>query len=134
MISRKLKLILFLTLGLIYLHGLEEVISGFQFDDPWMVWAGNLVDTKTEVFYWTFHLMWWILVPIAIILIVGNRRWIYSLLALFGLVYFTELHHTLKGILAGSYFPGMITGIIYPILGVFYWRQLIKDWREYAKT
>lgn len=130
MISNKLKFILFLTLGLIYLHGLEEIITGFSFDDPWMVYFGNLVETKTEVFYWTFHIMWWILVPVGIILLIGSKKWMYSLLALFGIVYFTELHHVIKAIIAGHYYAGMITASLYPILGIFYWKELLNNWRK----
>ncbi|MSU25947.1 MAG: hypothetical protein EXS44_01645 [Candidatus Levybacteria bacterium] len=117
-------------MALVYLNGLEEILSGFQFDDPWMVWFGNLFETKTEVFYWTFHIMWWILVPVAVFLLIGGRKMVYTLLALFGLVYFTEIHHTLKGLLSDGYYPGMVTSVIYPILGIFYWRQLSKDWKR----
>ncbi len=124
MIAKKLKIILILTLGLVYLHGLEEFLSGFPFNDPWMVFFGNLVETKTQVFYWTFHAMWWILVPVGVILLIGNRRWIHALLVLFGIIYVIELHHVIKGVLSGGYYPGMITGMIYPILGFFYWKEL----------
>lgn len=130
MISKKLKTILLLTLGLIYLHGLEEIVSGFQFDDPWMVWFGNLFQTKAEVFYWSFHLMWWLLIPVSLLLIFGGRKWTYILLALFGSVYFVELHHPVKALLFGYYYAGMITGMLYPILGIFYWKELIRIWRN----
>lgn len=130
MISKRLLNILILTLGLIYLHGLEEIISGtFPFNDPWMVYFGNLFGTKTEVFYWTFHGMWWLLVPIGIILLRGSRKLVFSLLTLFGILYFIELHHPIKAILAGHYYPGMITGLMYPILGFFYWKELLKNWK-----
>ena len=130
MLSKKLKLILLLTLVLIYLHGLEEFLSGFPFNDPWMVFFGNLFETKTQVFYWAFHIMWWILVPVGIILLMGGKKLIYILLMLFGVIYVTELHHVIKSISAGHYYPGMITGLMYPILGFFYWKELIKNWRK----
>ena len=134
MVSKRLKTILLLTLGIIYLHGLEEVISGFQYDDPWMIWFADFFSTKTEVFYWSFHIMWWLLIPISLLFIFGGRKWTYFLLSLFGLAYFIELHHPIKALVFSRYYPGMITGLLYPVVGIFYWGQLIKDWRNYAKT
>lgn len=131
MITNKLKKILILTLGLIYIHGLEEIISGtFAPNDPWMVFFGNLFETRAEVFYWSFHIMWWVLVPIGIILLTGNRKLILSLLSLFGILYFIELHHPIKAILAGHYYPGAISGLFYPVLGFFYWKELFKNWSK----
>ncbi len=81
-------------------------------------------------FYRDFHIMWWILVPVGIILLIGNKKWVNSLLILFGIVYFIELHHIIKGVTAGYYYPGMITALFYPIVGFFYWKELLKNWRS----
>jgi|SRR3989344_2211887 len=134
MIPKNLKNVLILTLALIFAHGVEEVVSGFYAQDSWMIFFGNLFNTKAEVFYWSFHIMWWILVPVGVILLIGSKRLVYLLLTLFGLLYITELHHVIKGVFAWHYYPGMITGIIYPFLGVFYWKELLISWRKYGRS
>lgn len=135
MISKKLKTILYITLILIFLHGLEEVISTFPVNDSWMIFFGNFFQTKTEVFYWTFHIMWWILVLVGVGLLSGNRKIVLGILTVFGVLYFTELHHVIKALITRQfqYYPGMLTGLAYPILGIFYWKELIVNWRKYDK-
>lgn len=132
MISDKLKHIFLLSLLLIYSHGLEEIINGFQFSDSFMIYGANIFNTTAEIFYWFSHLIWWISLPILFFLF-NKKRLGLLLLTLYGLVFFIELHHPIKGLLAGSYYPGMITAMFYPIFGVFYWRQIIKDWKSTKK-
>lgn len=129
MISKKLNKIFLLSLVLIGLHGLEEIMTGFQYQDSFMIFGGNLFSTKTEVFYWSSHMMFWLLLIISFLLIQG-KKWVLRLMALFGLIFFVEIHHLIKAFLIGSYYPGMITAVFYPILGFFYWRQLLKEWKQ----
>lgn len=129
MISNKLKRIFLISLILIYAHGIEEIIGGFQYFDSFMVYGANLFNTTPEIFYWVSHLVWWVSLPILFLLFSKNRLGL-PLMTLYGIVFFIELHHPIKGILVGSYYPGMITALFYPIFGVFYWQQIIKDWKK----
>jgi len=81
-----------------------------------------------ETFYWGFHVIWWLLLPSAYIFF-RKSPILLPLLTLFSIVFAFELHHIVKAAIAGQYYPGMITAIFYPILGVFFYKELIQNWR-----
>ena len=132
MASHKLKRLFSLSLLLIYAHGVEEIINNFQYSDSFMVYGANLFNTTPEIFYWVSHLIWWPSLPILFLLFRKNRLGLF-LMTLYGFVFFIELHHPIKGLLAGSYYPGMITALLYPIFGGVYWKQIIEDWKMARK-
>ena len=128
MVSDKLRHLFLLSLLLIYAHGVEEIVNGFQDSDSFMIYGANLFNTTPEIFYWVSHLIWWAFLPI-LFLLFNKKRLGLILMTLYGFVFFIELHHPIKGLLVGSYYPGMITAMLYPIFGIFYWKQIIKDWK-----
>ncbi|MBI2595722.1 HXXEE domain-containing protein [Candidatus Daviesbacteria bacterium] len=121
----KLKHIFLLSLLLIYAHGVEEIINGFQYSDSFMVYGANLFNTTPEIFYWISHLIWWFSLPLLFLVFNKSRLGLF-LMTLYGFVFFIEIHHSIKGFLAGRYYPGMVTAMLYPIFGIFYWRQLFS--------
>lgn len=129
MVTKRLKYIILIALGLIYAHGLEEIITGFYLSDSTMELLGSYFNLSTQSFYWVSHAVWWIGLAILsfVVLIKGKLLW---LLSLFGIVFFIELHHIGKAIFTGNYYPGMLTAILYPLLGIFYWKELIRNWRK----
>lgn len=128
MISKRLKYIIFIALVLIYTHGLEEIFTGFYLNDSTMKFLGDYFNITGESFYWISHAIWWIVLPLLayVVVVKGKMLW---LLVLFGLVFFIELHHFAKAIFARSYYPGMLTAILYPIIGIIYWRELFKNYK-----
>jgi len=132
MLSNKLKHLFLLSLILIYAHGVEEIINNFQYSDSFMVYGANLFNTMPEIFYWVSHLISWPSLPILFLLFRKNRLGLF-LMTLYGFVFFIELHHPIKGLLIGSYYPGMNTAMVYPIFGIFYWKQIIEDWKMARK-
>lgn len=128
MISKKLKLLFLLTLILIAAHGVEEFNTKFLYIDESNRFFANLLNTKEEIFYWAFHIMWWLMLIVVYLLIMGGK-WALIPLTLFGIVYVFEIHHMFKGFQTGGYYPGMLTALFYPVLGIFYWKELIKNWR-----
>src|SRR3989344_802104 len=132
MISDKLKHIFLLSLLLIYAHGVEEIINGFQYSDSFIVYGANLSNTTPEIFYWVSHLIWWFSLPILYLLFNKSRLGLF-LMTLYGFVFFVELHHPIKGLIASRYYPGMITAMLYPIFGIFYWKLIIIDWKMTRK-
>ena len=127
MVSKRLTFLFITALGLIYLHGLEEVLTGFPHVDPFMKFGANFFNTSSEGFYWISHIfLWWLPIPL-IFLIFRKTTLILLLLALFGIVFFFEIHHLIKAFVAQSYYPGMITAFFYPILGVFFYKELLKN-------
>lgn len=130
MISNKFKKIFLLGLALIYLHGIEEILFGFwKVDSVLMTWNDFLVSIPQAVYY-ASHIAWWILlIPIALLVVGG--RWSLAGLALFGIVWFIEIHHLVGAIfITHSYYPGMVTALLYPIVGVFYYRELIQNFKK----
>lgn len=126
MITKKLNILFIASLLLIYLHGVEEIITGFQHYDSFMVTGARIFQTSTEIFYWVSHILWWLLLPTLFVLFRNTRVGLY-LLVLYGFVFLVELHHPIKALLAQSYYPGMITALFYPIFGFVYWRELFKN-------
>jgi len=47
-------------------------------------------------------------------------------IAMAGLLVF-ELWHIYKAVSVGGYYPGLYTGLLLPIVGYFYWRELIVN-------
>lgn len=127
MISKRLRFLFLLSLLLVAAHGVEEVSTGFLYRDSFIKYFADL-GSREEVFYWTFHIMWWFLLIVSFLFTLSSK-WALRLLTLFGVVFIFEIHHVIKGIITWNYYPGMITGFFYPILGIFYWRQVLKDWR-----
>ena len=128
MVSKSLRKLFLISLLLIYAHGVEEIINGFQHLDSFMVYGANLFNTTPEIFYWVSHLIWWIFLPMLFLLFNKSRLGL-LLLTLYGFVFIIELHHPIKGFLARNYYPGMITALFYPIYGIFYWKQVARDWK-----
>lgn len=124
----KLNKLFLISLVLIYLHGLEEIVTGYQLTDSFMVYFASIFNTSTEKFYWVSHTVWWVSLPV-LYLLLSKTKYAFHLLSLYGLVFFLEVHHLAKAILSLSYYPGMGTAFFYPIFGVFYWRQILQDWR-----
>lgn len=130
MLSERLKKLFIISLLLIYAHGIEEVITGFQYNDSFMIFFADYFNTTPELFYWISHLIWWISLPLLFILFKPHRLGL-PLMILFSIVFVVEIHHVIKGLVSGSYYPGMVTALVYPVMGFFFWKQLIQDLRKY---
>lgn len=134
MISDKLKKILLLGLVLIYAHGAEEILFGFwKVDSVLMTWNDSLISIPQAVYY-ASHIAWWLLlIPIALLAMGG--KWALRGLALFGIVWFIEIHHVLGAIFVTHvYYPGIATAILYPVVGIFYYKELIQNFSRQRKT
>lgn len=52
-----------------------------------------------------------------------------SFLTFWGLTFILELHHIIRVLIAGSYYTGLFTAIVYVLFGFIYWRELIMNYR-----
>jgi len=129
MASKKLQQLFLVSLALIYLHGLEEILTGYQYQDSFMIFGANLFGTGPETFYWVSHILFWFALPV-LYLAFKNSSFGLVLAGIFGLLFVVEFHHLVKGLVGLGYYPGTITALFYPILGTFFWRQWLKDWRS----
>ncbi|KKW22594.1 MAG: hypothetical protein A2W52_02485 [Candidatus Taylorbacteria bacterium RIFCSPHIGHO2_02_49_25] len=128
MISRKLKVVFGLSIPLFILHGIEEYRTGFYNVDklyqfifrPFSEMSGN------QVMFITFQIMLWLLLVVSFLL-VASERWRLRMIAVLGVVYILELQHIWKAVVSWSYHPGLITALAFPVIGFFFWRELIKS-------
>lgn len=129
MVTKKLKEIFLITLIPIYLHGIEEIFTGFAKTDYFMQIGASFLQISPHQFYWISHLLFWVSLPLLYLLFNKKKVAIY-LFSLFSVFFVVELHHIIKAIFVNDYYPGLLTALIYPIIGVFYYKELIASWRK----
>ena len=135
MISRKLKTIFALSIPLFILHGIEEYQTGFYSNDELyqFVFRPFLEMSWHQVMFATFQVMLWLLLLVSFAM-VASERWRLRMMVVWGFVYIFELHHIWKAIVLGSYYPGLITAFMFPLVGYFFWKELIKSWNKGKTT
>lgn len=128
--SPKLQKLFLLSIPVFIFHGLEEYLTGFYTIDNvsrfFFGYAGNMTSLQSS--FLTFQVMIGILMIVAYLLL--TRRWVLQIATFFGLLFFFELHHFVKAISVGGYYPGLITALFFPILGFLYWKELLKEWSK----
>jgi len=127
MISSKLRFYILLSIPLFIAHGLEELFTGFADIDP--IFANvfaifNLPVNGTS--FLIFQIAAWIAL-ILIYLKLGQNRWSTFFAVLVGLIYFLELHHIFQSVFRGEYYSGLITALAFPVIGFFFWRELLRS-------
>jgi len=128
MISKKLKAIFGVSIIAFIVHGLEEYFTGFYDIDPIFGWVFNIFSTMSvpQATFLLFQIMFWLALTVLFIAITSDK-WRLRLMVISGLIYILELHHFAQAISREGYSPGLISAFIFPIIGFFYWRELIKS-------
>lgn len=130
MISQKLKTIFLLSISLSIIHGIEEYITGFyatdNFSKLFFSYSENMSAIQSS--FVTFQAMFWLILIIPAILII-RPKWQIYVMVIPGLIYIFEFHHLITALMIFGYYPGSLTAILFPFIGFFYWKQLIKDWK-----
>ena len=134
MISTKLKTIFAISIPLFIAHGVEEIMTGFYSVDAWDAYLFQPFAQLSlhGVMFVTFQLMLWLLLIVSLALLSGDR-WRFRMLAVIGVVYVFELHHVFKAILAGGYYPGLITSLAFPVIAYFFWKEWIAVYKNIKK-
>ena len=97
MITKKFKFIIVLLIITIYLHGLEEIVTGFYKNDWIMNYFSSFFISIPQTQYYASHITWWLMIGPALLLVFeGKLRLI--VLTIFGLFFFIELHHLIDAI------------------------------------
>lgn len=133
MISKRFKKIILLLIVVIYLHGLEEIVTGFYKNDWIMKYFSSFFQTIPQAQYYASHITWWLMIGPALLLALGGKWRLYAL-TLFGLFFIVELHHLIDALRILNYYPGVITNILFEILGIFYWKELLFTWKNYGRN
>ncbi|MEK7570961.1 MAG: HXXEE domain-containing protein [Patescibacteria group bacterium] len=132
MLSKKLKRLFIFSIIVVYLHFFEEIISGFYHNDWIMLYFSSLFQTIPQATYYSSHIIWILMIGPVALLVLGGK-WTLRVLTLYGIFFIFELHHLIDAIRTFNYYPGVITNIVFEIIGVFYWKELIKSWRKVNK-
>lgn len=118
-----------LSIVVVYLHFIEEVIAGFYKHDWIMNYFSSFFQTIPQAQYYASHITWILLIGPASLLVLGGK-WTLKVLTLYGIFFIFELHHLIDAIRTFSYYPGVITNIAFEIIGFFYWKELLNNWRK----
>lgn len=116
-----------------YIHGIEERLTHFYQYDPLTQFISRIFDSIPQGVYWTFNVTWWLLLAVALAFLAGEK-WTLRILTLYGLVFIFELSHIIPALISWSYYPGLLSALVYCLVGIFYWRELIKTWKHPSST
>lgn len=127
MITPRLKYIFGASIPLFILHGTEELLTGFYNLDQWDEWIFGLLPFVSihQAMFATFQFMLWLLLIVAFILLLGER-WRFYMLTLLGVTFVFELHHPIKALIAGGYYPGLLTSLLFPVVAFLFWREWLR--------
>ena len=130
MISNKLKTIFIISIPIFIAHGVEEIYTGlFNVDSHVAYMFGKLATLpEMKAIFVLFQIMLWFTLIVSALLI-SNEKWRLRLMIIPGLVYIYELHHFWKAFETWGYYPGLITAIAFPVIGFFFWKELIKNYK-----
>src|SRR3990167_941357 len=133
MISKKLKTIFYISIPIFITHGLEEIFNGFYNID----WSTKLVIgflnemSVPQATFIVFQVMIW-LTFIVFAFLIASEKWRLRLMILPGIIYIFEFHHIWKTLESWSYYPGVITAIVFPFIAFFFWKELLKNWKNHV--
>ncbi|MBI5469830.1 HXXEE domain-containing protein [Candidatus Kaiserbacteria bacterium] len=127
MISLKLRIIFYTSIPLFVAHGMEEYINHLYNVHSSFKWLFSYFDSMAipQATFLLFQIAFWLLLIISAVLLSGEK-WRLYMMILPGLIFIFELHHFWKAYASWNYYPGVITAIGFPILGFFYWKELIR--------
>lgn len=127
MISSRLKTIFALSIPVFIAHGIEEYFTGFYNLDHWDEWIFGLLPFTSihEAMFATFQVMFWLLLIVSLLLLLSEKMR-FHMLAFVGVIYIFELHHPIKALLAGGYYPGLITSLAFPIIAFLFWKEWLR--------
>jgi hypothetical protein len=127
MISKRLKIIFFISIPVFIAHGLEEYVTEFYDIDSFTRFVFGLFEkmSVSQATFLLFQVMVWLLIIISAFLI-ADSQWQFRLMVIPGLVYIFELYHLVKSLSILSYYPGLITAFAFPFIGYYFWREYIR--------
>lgn len=131
MISTKLKNIFGASIFFFVIHGIEEYVTHFNDIDAHEQAIFGLLNELSNhaATFVAFQIMFW-LILVAVFLMLRGEKWQLRVIAIAGFIYIYELHHIIKAILAGGYYPGLYTALVFPIIGFLFWKEWIKIYKN----
>ena len=124
MISKRLKIIFGISIPIFIAHGLEEYFTGlYNFDSFYQSFSSPKI---------VFVIIVLILLNVSLIIsyaLVQKNKWVFGLSFLLGLLFIYEFVHIYEAIMTRGYYPGLYTALLFPIMGYFFWREFIENYK-----
>lgn len=129
MISNRLKNLFFLSLPFFLAHEVEEFMTGFWKVDPLTNFAASFfTDIPQAIFIaWNFEFLLFLGI---IAFLVKGGKWTLRVFTILGLLFAMEINHLVRFFVNFEYYPGMITAFALLVIGFFFWKELIKNYKE----
>ena len=122
--SNKLKNIFAFSIPLFILHTLEEVLFRLWNTDAFSLTASNLLHIPPVSVYWLGQvLLYTFLASLLYLPRFGTHK---APLVLLGFGFLFEFEHSIVALQSGQYEPGLVTGTLLALYGLFFWFSLIK--------
>ena len=131
MITKRLQNIFLISIPLFIAHGLEEYFTGFYKVDSifYLVFQYFQSMSIFQATFLLFQIMIWILLIVSYLVLTGGK-WLLSLMTFLGLIFILEMEHLLKVLVSWDYYPGALTALLFPVIGFFFWKELIINWKQ----
>lgn len=129
MTTSRLKNIFLIAIPFFIAHEIEEWLTNFWDTDALTKFVSQYFQTISQATFVGWNAAF-ILSLIAIFLVLkGGKSTLFVMWAL-GFIFIFELNHAIKALASFSYYSGAITSIPLLIIGFFFWKELIKQWRK----
>lgn len=116
----RLRTIVFFSICLFILHGIEEWFTGFYFADPTFGWVSRFTSSHAEAVFVGFQLSLWIWLVLFFVMLLGPQ-WRMRALLVFGIIMTAELEHLAVAVGRGAYYPGSATSLLFLPLSIVFW-------------
>jgi hypothetical protein len=107
--------------------GLDELDEVKRIAGGYYGWFEN--DDLATVLFVIFVV---VLVQLLVYGALSGGRWRLTVAGFWGLTSVAEIHHFVKTLLHGAYFPGMVTSFGYVAIGVMILATVVREWRAIA--
>lgn len=117
--TKRLKVLISLSVPLLIAHSLEEYLTDFQGWSPAFTEGFQLISGNAIL---TFLIMMWISFTILAAMAI-NEHWRLYVAILPAVLFTFEMHHWVEFIIDPHYKGGDITAIAIPVFLYFYWKE-----------
>jgi hypothetical protein len=125
----QLKTTFAVSIPIFILHGLEEYFTGFYKVDASYQYLLKLVDiNNSPPVFLIYQVMLCCL--LIIIYFISEKAWAKWLMVLVGVIFIAEAQHLMITFTSGAYYPGTFSSVALLIIGFFFWKQLIINFKR----
>jgi len=129
--SKKLKILFFLGFFLLIAHGLEEYFNGFYNLDASFeyLFAPFIALPSAQGMFLLFQISLWLIFLVFGLAIIGPK-WRLWMMTIPATILILEASHIVEAFAIGGYYPGLITAIFLPIIGILIWKELYINYQS----